>query len=147
MTSEAQALTDIIAQIIETRRDETKISPSWIATQAMTELDPDHHSIPLVYLAAHLEMRQIARGLLRQWFEDSDPETDDGESLQHELFPSLQRRYPCVRRKGDEPEYVRLEEMTDADIDYNVTRMRRESMAKLHHADALIAYQKRRKSA
>lgn len=145
MTSEAQALTDIIARIIETRRDETKISPSWIATQAMTELDPDHQSIPLVYLAAHLEMRQIARGLLRQWFEESDPETDESE--QHELFPGLQRRYPTVRKRGDEPEYVRLEEMTDPDIDYNVTRLRRESMAKLHHADALVAYQKRRKAA
>ena len=147
MTSEAQALTDIIARIIETRRDQTKISPSWIATQALIELDPDKKSIPLVYLAAHLEMRQIARGVLRQWFEDSDPETDEGEPLQHELFPGLQRRYPTVRQKGDEPEYVRLEEMTDADIDYNVTRMRRESMAKLHHADALVAYQKRRKAA
>lgn len=146
MTSEQKPLTDIIARIIETRRDQSKISPSWVATQAMVELDPTRLSIPLVYLAAHLELRQIARGLLRQWFEE-DEEDPENESKQHELFPGLQRRYPVARNKGDEPEYVRLEEMTDEDGEYNMTRLRREAMAKLHHVDALAAYLRQRRMA
>jgi hypothetical protein len=39
-----------------------------------------------------------------------------------------------------EPEYVRLEEMSRADIAFNVKRLRREGRAKLAHADALEAF-------
>lgn len=141
--TEAQQLVEIIARIIDTRRLASRISPSWVATEAMTELDPKRTSKPLVYLGCHLELRQIARGLLRSWFEDADP-----DEHQHELWPDLQWRYPTARSSGgDEPEYVKLEEMSDNDIDYNVTRLRNEARSKLAHADALEAYGRRRHAA
>jgi hypothetical protein len=141
MAPEAQALADIISKIIHTRRDQQRISPSWVATEAMLEIDPSRVSLPLVYLGCHLELRQIARGALRLHFEDpADPSED--EEAQHEMFPDLQWRYPAARQRGAdaEPEYVRLEEMTKADIAFNVKRLRREGRAKLAHADALEAF-------
>ena len=103
MTSETQALTAIVAKIIESRRDEVRINPSWIATEALLEIDPEKVSLPLVYLGCHLELRQIARNLLRQHFEEPPPPA--AELTQHELFPDLQRRYPSARSKASsEPE-------------------------------------------
>jgi hypothetical protein len=140
MAPEAQALTDIIARIIDTRRGETRISPSWVATEAMVEIDPGRSSVALVYLGCHLELRQIARSLVRLHFEDTSDPADD-ESAQHELFPKLQWRYPAARSSGaGEPEYVKLEDLSAADVAYNVQRLRREGNAKLKHADALDAF-------
>jgi hypothetical protein len=141
MAPEAQALADIVSKIIHTRRVETRISPSWVATEAILQIDPTKVSLPLVYLGCHLELRQIARGLLRLHFEDIADPSDD-EQAQHEMFPHLQWRYPAERKKGAdaEPEYVRLEELSKADIAFNVKRLRREGRAKLAHADALEAF-------
>ncbi len=140
MASETQPLTAVVAKIIETRRNEKRINPSWIATEALLEIDPDKVSVPLVYLGCHLELRQIARGLLRQHFENPSSPADD-EVAQHDLFPDLQRRYPSARSKeAAEPEYVLLDEMTDSDIWFNVGRLRKEGTAKLRHADALEAF-------
>jgi len=58
MTSETQALTAVVAKIIETRRDQVRINPSWIATEALLEIDPKKVSVPLVYLGCHLELRK-----------------------------------------------------------------------------------------
>jgi hypothetical protein len=140
MASETQPLTAIVAKIIETRRHEVRINPSWIATEALLEIDPDKQSVPLVYLGCHLELRQIARGLLRQHFEDPPSPADDAIA-QHDLFPDLQRRYPSARSKeASEPEYVLLDEMSDSDIWFNVERLRKEGTSKLRHADALEAF-------
>ena len=77
MACETQPLSAIVAKIIETRRNEVRINPSWIATEALLEIDPDKVSLPLVYLGCHLELRQIARGLLRQHFEEPPSPADD----------------------------------------------------------------------
>jgi len=133
MTDEKR-LAELVARLIESRRSESRISPGWIATEAMKDLDPERVSPPLVYIGCHLELRQIARSQLRGRFE-----RDPGESEQHKLWPDLQARYP-VLRGGEEPEYVRLEDLTQTDVGYNVARLRAEGNAKLRHADALEAW-------
>jgi hypothetical protein len=134
---EAAQLTAIIARIIDMRRAQMRVNPSWIATEAMKELDPAHVSPHLVYLGCHLELRQIARGILGQKFEpevDADKATDD-------LFPDLQWRYPQARsKKGEEPTYILRDHMSKADKDFNVARLRAEGQAKLDHADALESW-------
>jgi hypothetical protein len=138
MVPETQKLIVIVARVVDMKRSEVRISPSWVATEAMIVIDPSKVSPPLAYLGCHLELRQIARQLLRKWFETE--ETDD-EMVQHELFPGLQRRYPISKAdSGEEPVYVRLEDMTEADIAYNVARLEREGHAKLAHANALRAF-------
>lgn len=144
---EASGLIEIVAKIVDARRDESRISPSWVATEAMRELraqwmQKPNRGYPLVYIGCHLELRQIARGILRQQFE---PENED-EHTEHPLFPGLQWRYP-VRRADpkDEPQYELLELLSDDDALYNIDRLRSEAEKKLKHADRLEAWRRNRR--
>jgi len=134
--TEERKLAEIIARLIDARDGQIKISPAWIATEAMKELDPERVSPMLVYAGCHLELRQMARQHLRQKYH---PDTDDKEP---ELFDGLlQPRYPTARSaRADEPEYILLDHLSDQDISYNVARLRAEARAKLKHADALEGY-------
>jgi hypothetical protein len=134
--TEERKLAEVIARIIEMRSGAVSISPNWVATVAMQELDPEHSSPMLVYAGCSLQLRQIARSQLRRKFQP-----DDEEGAAHDLFPGLQQRYPTARSaRADDPEYVLLEHLTMSDIDYNVGRLRSEARAKMTHADALEAY-------
>jgi hypothetical protein len=140
MTDEKR-LAELIARVIDSRSAQSRISPGWIATEVMKDLDPERTAPELVYVGCHLQLRQIARSQLRGRY---DGET--GASEQHELWPDLQARYP-VMKSGEEPEYVRLEDLTPADVGYNVARLRAEGRAKLRHADALEAWGRSRYAA
>lgn len=126
----------LLSEIYEFRTDEIRVSAAWLATEAMQRLDPNKTAPTLVYLAAHLQLRQLARSLFRHKFEADD----DGEVEQHELFPDLQRRYPAAHSTDAEPEYVLLEHLTQEDVAFNVHRLRAEADAKMRHADALEAW-------
>lgn len=133
MTREQQDLSQLMANVYDLHQESESIAPAWLATEAMVVLDPNRDSHQLLYKAAHLYLRQIARTFCRRW----DPE-EPRTGLQHRLFPDLQDRYPTARtQKNDEPVYVRLESMTQEDVDYNVARLRAEGNAKLAHADSL----------
>lgn len=137
--NDSHQLRELLESIYERRIDEVRVSPAWLATEALLSLDPRKTAPTLVYRAAHLQLRQLARGLCRQRFED------DGEwTEQHDLFPNLQKRYPAVHTTEGEPEYVLLEHLTALDIAFNLNRLRREANAKLSHADALEAWSKQR---
>lgn len=136
MGRDKQKLAEVVLAVVEQRKDQVKISPSSIATEVMNVLDPESVSVVLVALGCHLQIRQIARDCCRELFESDLTEG----SAQHELFPDLQARYPAARQNGDEPVYVRLEDMTNEDIEHNVRRLRSEARAKLKHADALEAW-------
>ena len=110
----------------------------------MLLLDGGRISPALVYLGCHLQLRQIAREMLRGKFE---PDASADDDAQHELFPSLQKRYPAARSSNDNPEYVLLEELTAIDVAYNVARLRGEARAKQRHADALEAWWRGRPTA
>lgn len=135
--TEERKLAEIIARIIDARDGAIKISPNWIATEAMQELDPDRASPMLVHAGCHLQLRQIARQQLRQKYQP-----DDSAGAEPELFAGqLQSRYPSSRTaRAEDPEYILLEHLTEHDISYNVARLRAEARAKLKHADALEGY-------
>jgi hypothetical protein len=130
-------LRDLVARIIEMRRGQPRISPGWVATEAMHDLDRNRtveHDHPTIWLGCHLQLRQIARQLLAQRFEQ-------GEEEQHLLFKDLQWRYPTARSaNAEEREYLLRDLMSDEDIAYNVGRLRAEALAKMYHADALEAW-------
>jgi hypothetical protein len=132
-------LQNVVQEIIDAHRCEQRISPAWIATEAMAKLDAEglQQSNPLVYHAAHLQLRQIARKSCRKQFDD-----DDGDALdpaQQEMFPGLQSRYPAAH-SGVEPSYVLRDAMSAKDVDFNVKRLRREGATKLGRARALEAW-------
>ena len=139
---DVRQLTLIVDQIVETRRDRRGVHPSWVATEAMVKLDPRRwvqRKHPLIYKAAHLELRQIAREKCRlKWMPDDDE--SDAALEKHPLFPELQWRYPVARSKGEDSEYVLLEELADTDVAFNVRRLRCSAVAHTRHADALEAW-------
>jgi hypothetical protein len=140
VAKESERLMSVVDHVIEKRKGAKarSISPSWVATEALLELDPKSYTqrhFPDVWIGCHLELRQLARASLRARFE---PETEDGVE-RAELFPDLQPYYPTAR-KGEEPLYVVLEDLSDDDVAYNVARLRSEAGAKLRHADALEAW-------
>jgi hypothetical protein len=129
MTKEGEQLAAIVLTVINTRKDQVRISPAWIATEAMRKLQAMRlrQTKPLVYEGCHLQLRQIARKLCIKMFETADPE----EASQHEMYPDLQRRYPVARDRnsGEEPLYVKLEDMSDEDVQANIVRMRSQGRA------------------
>ena len=142
MTHEESQLTEIVSRIIDIRRSQVKINPSWIATEALREIDPSSRSLALVRLGCHLQLRQIARGLCRKLFENDE----DGEQPTFTEFEGLQWRYPTARSRGNpEPEYILRDQMSDADIGFNAARLRSEARAKEAHADALEAWGRSRR--
>jgi hypothetical protein len=144
MTREESQLAEIVARIIEARRDYVVINPNWIATEALKEIDPSSRSVALVRLGCHLQLRQIARQQCRKLFEDS--EEDDEPRFAG--FEGLQWRYPTAHSKREsEPEYILRDRMSGADVAYNVARLRSESRAKAAHADLLEAWDRSRPKA
>jgi hypothetical protein len=143
-THEESKARELLERLYERRRETVDVSPSWLATEAMWELDPERKSHPLEYSLAHLQLRQIGRAICAGRWER--PVDDEGE--QHDLFPDLQRRYPIAGRIGDqEPEYRLLDYLTDEDIAFNVSRLRKEALSKQRSADALEAWGRSRKQA
>jgi hypothetical protein len=145
---ETQPLNELIARIIDLKRAEARISPSWVATAALDQLDPprevERHQ-PLIYLGCHLELRQLARQQLIKRFEPDD----DGEGEKDDLFPELQWRYPIApngdHSRTEEPQYILRDLMSAADVRYNVERLRSEAAAKNKHARDLEAWHRTRK--
>ena len=146
--SEIKRLVDVIVTILHGRKGKKDISPIDIATEAMEAIPTTHKPGDLCYLAAHLEFRQLARQVLRRNAGDLENLEDDQGPAQQPLFEEFQERYPIFRPKGEEPVYRLFEHLTDADIAYNVARLRAEGGAKLEHAKRLEAWGlERRKSA
>lgn len=137
---ERRQLRALVSEVYERRGDEVRVSPAWLATEAMQQLDPDRTAPAMVWAAAHLHLRQVAREICRERFEGEAADGDAGAAEQHELFPDLQRRYPAAHSTGSEPDYVLLEHLRDEDVAFNVRRLRSEGEAKVRHADALAAW-------
>jgi len=149
MTKEGEQAAAVISRIINKRNDQLKISPAWVATEAMRDLKALRlrKNNPIVYDLAHQSARQIARRLLAEMFDPASTEAPD--SKQGEFFEGLQQRYPAARMGlgGEEPTYVLRDSMTDEDVDFNVGRMRRQSAALAKHADTLEAWNLNRRAA
>lgn len=137
--AEVKKLTAIVNKVVTDRQEQSRISPTWIAAEVMSLLDPTRLSPPLVALGCNLEIRQLARAILRERFEMPP---DDGEAEeQHELFPGLQKRYPLPKTSRDaEPIYARLEDLSRIDVIFNVNRLRRVGAAMLVHAEKLALW-------
>lgn len=134
-------LSELVARVVEKRRDQPRVSPVMIANDCMSILDPRMKSVPRVYQGCHFHLRQLARGALARAFDPADKakRARDAKAMA-DLF-KLQERYPQAHTADlDDPVYVRREEMTWDDTKYNVHRLRAEGRAKIAHGDALEAW-------
>ena len=107
------------------------VSPSILAHACLKKLDPTDVSPALVGWACTLELRQLARGMLRP--------KESPKIGQEDLFTGLQERYPVAHKNGDDPVYRLREHLSLEDRWFNIERLRREADAKHKHADALQA--------
>lgn len=133
--SDSTLLYETISRVYSSHTDRPSINPAWLATETMVEIGFPRALHPLGYLGCHLQLRQMARQFCRKHF-------DPTEVAENDLFPeTLQQRYPQVSPNVDaDPEYVLLNLLCEADVDFNVARLRKEARAKLRHADALEAW-------
>jgi hypothetical protein len=142
---EAKKLIEIVARIVDVYRGRPRISPKWVADEAMSVLDGAlvvQKTFPLIWTAANLELRQLARSVLANRYM---PESEE-EGERDALFPALQWRYPTVRSKrSEDPEYVLRDLMTEEDVDFNIKRLESEAEAKLEHAKALRSWARSRR--
>lgn len=126
-----EQIENVIRQCIGEDMD-IPISPALVAKCAMDILDPDNITPSTVAYAANLELRQVARKILRRAFDPIDP-----DNTQSEMFENLQDKYPAHR--GDEIVYVPRMQLTYDERMYNVSRIEKEAESKLRHADELRA--------
>ncbi len=127
-----------IGRVLESMDEGGVISPSSVALACVRLYGemPD----PRVEYAALEHVKMMARKFLAGRFEDGGAE-NTAYAGQGELFSGhLQQRYPVPRRVGEEPAYKRLEDMTEAEIDWNLGMLRKSARSRLAHADALQAY-------
>jgi hypothetical protein len=102
--TDTEGLRDVVQAIIEDRKGEELISPAWIATEAMAKLDARElqQSRPLVYLAAHLQLRQIARHACRKAFEAEEEDGLDRHSRKcfQACNRAIRRRTPTKKSRA-----------------------------------------------
>jgi hypothetical protein len=139
-SNDFNCLRDVVLKIMDARKTEVQLKPAWIATEAMAKLGAEdmQKANPLVYLAAHLQLRQIAGKACRKQFDVDDEEALD--PAQQNMFPGLQSRYPAAHAEDGEPSYVLRDSLDADDVAFNVQRLRREGRSKLERANALEAW-------
>ena len=109
------------------------------ARYAGSELQPHIRYTSLEHL------KQMARRALARNFE---PDSDDTAAYQGELFSGqLQDRYPIPRKRGDDAQYKKREQLTPEEIEWNVAMLRKSAASRLQHADALQAWADMNRSA
>lgn len=136
MTKDEEKCRDLISKIYERHKNKVKISPAWLATEAMVSLDPRRETDPMIYASAHLQFCQWARGLCRDKWDPQDANLAD----QHDLFPELQKRYPTARFKGEVAEYVLLEHLSEIDRRFNINRLSTTGESFTRHSRALAEW-------
>jgi hypothetical protein len=130
--SHTNDLQDVLRSLICNYSADIPVSAESVSADAMRTLDPNDISPVLVQWACVLELRQLARAILRNEYEN-----DPGQPEQGQLFTRLQDRYPGF---GDrDGTYLPRAMMTPEDYAGNIDRLRREAKAKQAHADKLEA--------
>jgi hypothetical protein len=140
MNTDGSKFYEIIGAIYERHKDQSEVSPSWLATAGMMEIGFGRDLHHLGYIGCHLHLRQVSRAFCRKKFDPLES-TDD-------LFPeTLQHRYPKKPTDSDEePKYVLLEGLLEEDVLFNIGRLEKDAHARLKHADAMRAWWRTRRA-
>ena len=129
--SETTQLQDLLRKALSEYSADMPVSAETLAGVVIDEIDEKHSAPILVRWGCVLELRQLARPMLRREFEE------ETENKQPDLFGGLQDRYPGYgEHKGM---YMPRSMMTAEDYAGNIARLGREADAKQKHRDALQA--------
>ena len=138
MKREADVYIEILIRLINKQRTKKEISPASLALDALRELDVElivEKGNKPIWRLANLQLRQLARGLLKFDVVAKKRLFDDA------MFPGLQWRYPAAYSDEEsEPRYVLRDQMSRADAAWNIQRLRAEGEAKIEHGDTLFEW-------
>lgn len=113
------------------------LSPTFLANRCFSAFSSGDEDIHVEYAAVE-HYKQMARRILAGRY---GHEADESEAMQSDMFSGhLQTRYPVPVEPGEQPIYRPREALNVADLDWNISHLRKSAMARLEHADALKAY-------
>lgn len=130
--------------IIDELKDARDIGPSTVAMRTLDHYARDGIEVHVEY-ASREHLKQMARGVLAH---EHDPLQRIADSVDDQTIDAfaelLQDRYPIQVSKGSEPQYRKRASLSDADVRWNVKRLRKGANGLLQHADALLAWHESR---
>jgi len=137
-----------IRRIIDDARPDEVLRPSKIATEACARLNgasllaSEDEGWQIMYCLAHEQCRHFADHEL----ERPDPKPKDENEQLTLNYPLLLPRYPTAPRPDEEQGLIAREQMSDADVAYNVRRLRKKSRTLATHADQLERWHAERRA-
>lgn len=137
---------DIVTEMhrLVDQNDADIITPTSLAHAVQTKYQRGPVEPHIEYTSLE-HFKQIARKVLSGRLDDG---SEENEAYQGELFSGmLQMRYPIPRKKDEEPAYKLREMLTEDEVRWNITTLRKSAEARLEHADALEAWHMARKLA
>lgn len=134
-----ESILAVMTRYIEDRRDCVILSPAAVASATFQGFN-DEAIEPHIEYASLEHFKHMARKVLGRRF-DHESDENPAYAEQGELFSGdLQERYPAARKKGEDPTYKRLGDLSEDDFEWNVRALRRSAKARALHADALQSY-------
>jgi hypothetical protein len=117
------------------------LSPTLLADRCYEHFAFGNEELHVRYLAIE-HAKQMARSILARRF---DVDGEENEAMQGDMFSGhLQSRYPIPVKTGEQPQYKPREALTQEELDWNISQLRKSAAARLKHADALQAYRDNR---
>ena len=134
-----EAILSTMTRYIADRRDCSILSPAAVASATFQVFIAESIE-PHIEYASLEHFKHMARKILGSRF-NHDSDENPAYAEQGELFSGeLQERYPAARKKGEEPTYKRLADLSEDDFAWNLQALRRSAKARAIHADTLQAY-------
>lgn len=125
-------------RFIDEREDCAVLSPTVLAMVAYDKFAPANLE-PHIQYGCIEHFKGIGRGVLRGRFEEAS-ENNPAFAQQGEMFSGkLQERYAVPRKRGEDPQYKRREDLTMEEREKIADRFRRCGRAWIDHGAALIA--------
>lgn len=131
-------INEILLRCVDEEKEEIDISPEYIASRGMKIMNPKSTATQMVEWVAVLQLRQMARAILRKQFEPTHKGHNNGD-----MFPVLQPRYPVDVTYEENGEttvttvYRERMHMSYEERQVMIVRLEKEATAKQQHADAL----------
>lgn len=128
-----------IQQELDNLGTAVKVKPTTLALAVQKKFVAGNIEPHIQYTSLE-HLKQMARGVLSGRY-DTSADNSEAYGDQGSLFSGhLQDRYPVPRKRGDDPEYVKLSALTKSEWEWNVRQLRKAGRARLSHADALEAW-------
>lgn len=138
------ALSDAVANEVESSKGSVSVSPDKIAAGAMRFIRFDYGTHNAGWYGCYQHMLQLARERLRGRYDTAAQAKAYTEGQSDMFGDTLQDRYPRQPKRlpggaWAEPEYILREHLGEDDRWFNIDRLRHVSVAAARHRNALEA--------